>query len=298
MKKIFFSVMLLATTALGLTDIYAPNMPPFTDTIEATGGENCTTAINLSSGINLLTVSTTNQTFTGVIFVKLAHQSNGTYVTQNAGSDWNIDGEVDRAAVIEVGTSGYNFAKVCGDVAVSDVLVYVYGSRISGNIIQKISEPVYTVNDFDSLNNSLFFDILNQIGITNSSWVPVTLTGGSRINEGVTGTLASSSTTANQVVAGITDASKSFHVVHWDISARLTTYATTATLFGECSLESPAGTKLSTVQIANAGDARPVSQSFSVPIIIPVNTVVRVVCTPAATTAFTWRANIIGYAKP
>jgi hypothetical protein len=113
-----------------------------------------------------------------------------------------------------------------------------------------------------------------------------------------TGTLASSAVTADQVVVTYTvTAGKTLYVSYWDIGARLTTFAATATNFGDCSLESPAGTKLVTEMNAGTGVTLPNAITFPEPIPIAAGAVIRVVCTPAATTAMTWRGNLGGYEK-
>jgi hypothetical protein len=113
-----------------------------------------------------------------------------------------------------------------------------------------------------------------------------------------TGTLASSATTADQVILTYTvTAGKTLYLEYVDFWARLTTFAATATLFGSVSIESPAGTKLYTMDIAHAGNNGNYLLNFTEPIAIAAGVVVRVVCTPAAATAFTWRANFGGYEK-
>jgi hypothetical protein len=114
-----------------------------------------------------------------------------------------------------------------------------------------------------------------------------------------TGNLVTTATTADQVILTYTVTSgKTFYLEYVDVTARLTTYATTATNFGNASLESPSGTKLATALIANAGTVfPPYALRFSEPIPIASGTVIRVVCTPAATTSFTWQANFGGWEK-
>ena len=114
----------------------------------------------------------------------------------------------------------------------------------------------------------------------------------------VTGTLASSATTGDQVILTYTvTAGKTLFLEFLDFSARLTTYAATATLFGTLSLETPAGTKLYTMDVFHAGTLDGKVITFPEPVPVAAGTVVRVVCTPAAATAFTWRANFGGYEK-
>lgn len=113
-----------------------------------------------------------------------------------------------------------------------------------------------------------------------------------------TGVLASSAVTADQVVLTYTvTTGKTFYLEYFDLSARLTTYAATATLFGAISIESPSGTKLYTSEIFHSGQYSPAGQVFAESIPVPTGTVIRVVCTPAAATAMTWTANLGGYEK-
>lgn len=113
-----------------------------------------------------------------------------------------------------------------------------------------------------------------------------------------TGTLASSATTADQVVVTYTvTAGKTFYIQYFDFTARLTTFAATATNFGDCSLESPAGTKLYTMMNASAGAPAQVRVVTAEPLPIGSGVVVRIVCTPSAVTAFTWRGNLVGFER-
>ena len=114
-----------------------------------------------------------------------------------------------------------------------------------------------------------------------------------------TGSLTSTATTADQVILTYTVTSgKTFYMEYVTVTARLTTYAATATNFGNSSLESPAATKLITTIIANAGVINPpFAIEFGEPIPIASGTVIRVVCTPAATTSFLWQANFGGYER-
>lgn len=119
-----------------------------------------------------------------------------------------------------------------------------------------------------------------------------------KTNVGQTGTLASSAATADQVIRTYTvTAGKTFYLCWLAVNARLTTFAATATNFGEASLESPAGTKLLTTMIAGSGIGDRDYLVFTEPVPIAAGTVIRMVCTPAAATAMTWRANFGGYEK-
>lgn len=115
---------------------------------------------------------------------------------------------------------------------------------------------------------------------------------------GKPGTLASTTTTVDQVIVTYTvTANKTFYLQYFDVTARLTTYAATATNFGDCSLESPAGTKLYTMMVTTTGQSLPVAAEFAEPIPIASATVVRIVCTPSAVTAFNFRGNLVGYER-
>lgn len=107
-----------------------------------------------------------------------------------------------------------------------------------------------------------------------------------------TGTLASAAVTADQVIVTYTvPAGKKATLYFWSVFARLTTYAATATLFGPASLEIN-GVKKWTQDIFHAGAADQLGEDF--PNGIPLNSgdVVRLVCTPSAITAFTWRGSL------
>ncbi len=113
----------------------------------------------------------------------------------------------------------------------------------------------------------------------------------------ITGSLASSANTADQVIATYTvPKDKTFFLQQATVDARLTTYATTATLYGTVSLELPSGTKVITADVFNAGQNRPVDLvRVAEPIPIAGGTVVRIVCTPSASTAFSWSGWLLGY---
>lgn len=113
-----------------------------------------------------------------------------------------------------------------------------------------------------------------------------------------TGTLASSATTADQVIKTYTvTAGKTLYLMYWDVMARLTTFAATATLFGVASLEIVSGTKVWSYSLAGTGCANTTGQQMSEPLVVPAGTVIRLVTTPAAATAMTWVGNFGGYEK-
>jgi hypothetical protein len=110
-----------------------------------------------------------------------------------------------------------------------------------------------------------------------------------------TGSLVTTAVTANQVILTYTvTTGKTLYLQYLKIDTRLTTFAATATNFGFASLESPAGTKLITQMQSGAGITLHPPYTFdNIP--IPSGTVIRVVCTPAATTSYTWQVNFGGY---
>lgn len=116
-----------------------------------------------------------------------------------------------------------------------------------------------------------------------------------------TGSLATTAATADQIVLTYTvSAGKTFYLQYFDLSVRLTTFSSVLALsdFGDVSLESPAGTKLYTerIQVQNTL-LTPIAQQLQEPLPILSGAVIRVVCTPATATGFTWRANFGGYEK-
>lgn len=113
-----------------------------------------------------------------------------------------------------------------------------------------------------------------------------------------TGTLASSANTANQVILTHSVAvGKKFVLNGLELNVRLTTFATTATNFGTASLR-VAGTAVQTFICAGPGVLNnPILIKLAEPMIITGSSeglVVDVVCTPSASTGFTWEANIQG----
>jgi hypothetical protein len=113
-----------------------------------------------------------------------------------------------------------------------------------------------------------------------------------------TGNLVTTATTADQVILTYTVTSgKTFYLQYLSIDARLTTYATTATWFGAASLQSPSGTKLITDDLSGSGAVTMPPYTFDEPVPIASGVVINVVCTPGATTSYTWKANFGGYEK-
>ena len=121
-----------------------------------------------------------------------------------------------------------------------------------------------------------------------------------KVNQLKTGTLTTTATTADQVVLTFTTtAGKTFYVQYLDFEAALTTISATGVALGTISLESAAGTKLITNRLINPTTSEADSRRyyFNEPIPIAASTVIRVVCTPGATTSTIWRANFGGYEK-
>lgn len=116
-------------------------------------------------------------------------------------------------------------------------------------------------------------------------------------NACTSGTLASSATTADQTIVTYTvTAGKTFFLGTLLLNARLTTFATTATNFGVASLMVN-GSKIVTFSVI-AGPGVLNSPIFMEPgwaLTFAAGDVVKVVCTPAAVTGFTWDASLIGF---
>lgn len=111
------------------------------------------------------------------------------------------------------------------------------------------------------------------------------------------GSVATTATTADQVIATVpTTTGKTFFITHFDVMVWLTTPAATFTNFGTVSLELPSGTKVWTQQLQGPGVDRIVVPVFEA-LFGTTTQVVRLVVTPAAATAMTWRGNILGDEK-
>lgn len=159
----------------------------------------------------------------------------------------------------------------------------------AGVDIDPRSIRVLTASDIVDISNRVARD-LGQVSLGVST---------GKTNVMKTGNLVTTATTADQVILTYTvTTGKTFYMTYMTVTARLTTYAVTTTLFGTTSLENPSGTKLITTDIAHAGVVNPpFSIFFSEPIPIPSATIIRIVCTPDATTSMTWKANFGGYEK-
>lgn len=114
----------------------------------------------------------------------------------------------------------------------------------------------------------------------------------------VTGSLTTTATTADQVVATYTvPGGRVFQLSRFDVMCRSTSPPgnPNPVVFGAASLEHPAGTKLWTVDIVGNVGPREHGLHLHETWQIPAGGVVRMVCTPAAATSFLWRANFGGF---
>ena len=116
-----------------------------------------------------------------------------------------------------------------------------------------------------------------------------------------TGSLVSTSTTANQGILGYTvTTGKTFYLTYVDIQGRLTTPATTNTYLGLVTL-SLAGVSMYQAGFSNPTTGDSGSQSiritFSEPLPISSATTILVTATPAVATSTTWIANFGGYER-
>lgn len=110
------------------------------------------------------------------------------------------------------------------------------------------------------------------------------------------GTLASTANTANQVIATYTvTAGKTLFLQYLCANVRLTTFAATATNFGTVSLLVNDVATLTWTVVAGPGVLNsPLYMELPLTIPFQVGTVLKVVCTPSAATAFTWDASLCG----
>lgn len=92
-------------------------------------------------------------------------------------------------------------------------------------------------------------------------------------------------------------AGKTLFLQYVSVQVRLSTFAATATNFGTASLETPSGTKVLTRLMCGVGFSDMGFLELAEPVPIAAGEVVRIVCTPASGTAFTWQANLGGYER-
>jgi hypothetical protein len=114
-----------------------------------------------------------------------------------------------------------------------------------------------------------------------------------------TGTITTTTTTADQVILTYTvTAGKTFYLEYITFGHRLSALSgnNNPTLLGTISLETPSGTKVHTYDAIHPDYVIP-GPTIGEPIPIAASTVIRVVCTPAATASTIWRASFGGYEK-
>jgi hypothetical protein len=184
-------------------------------------------------------------------------------------------------------------------VVISQPSAASLNATVTGNVVATQGGGSWLVNPGNVANTVAWLTTLAAQASASSSPTGVVSLGNSlgKTNVLKTGALASSATTANQVVLTYTVTSgKTFYLEYFDFVARLTTYATTATLFGSISLRI-GGTAVYTTDIFHAGAMQPIQITLSEPIAVASGTVIDVVCTPSASTAFSWKANFGGYEK-
>lgn len=122
---------------------------------------------------------------------------------------------------------------------------------------------------------------------------------GGKTNVLKTGSLVTTATTVDQVVLTYTvTAAKTFYLEYLQIEGRVTTLPgnNNPVDLGAISLETPSGTKVITHEAIHPNYYLP-GYKFSEPIPVAAGVVIRVVCTPAAATSCTWRANFGGYER-
>ena len=112
----------------------------------------------------------------------------------------------------------------------------------------------------------------------------------------VTGALASSAVTADQVILTYTvPVGFTLNLSYFEANVKLTTFAATATDFGLLSMRVN-GNKVQTFMVAGPGVLNaPIY--FEAPDALPFQAgdVLTFVCTPSAITPFSWEANMSGY---
>lgn len=122
---------------------------------------------------------------------------------------------------------------------------------------------------------------------------------GGKTNVLKTGSLVTTAVTADQVILTYTvTAAKTFYLEYLQIEAHITTLPgnNNPVDIGDVSLETPSGTKVITHRAIHSAYYLP-HYTFPEPIPVAAGVVIRVVCTPAAVTSFTWRANFGGYER-
>lgn len=133
---------------------------------------------------------------------------------------------------------------------------------------------------------------------SNQSPVPITASAVGKTVQLKTGTLVTTTTTANQVILTYTTtAAKTFFMTYLAVNAYRTTLPGNVNpiFIGTISLESPAGTKLITWPMFHGPDNGGFTLQIDEDFWVLGSTVIRVVVTPSAVTSTTWIANFGGY---
>ena len=111
------------------------------------------------------------------------------------------------------------------------------------------------------------------------------------------GNISTTAVTANQTILTYTVTSgKTLYLEYFDCSANTEAAAVTAAAFGSCSL-SIGGTVMYTQYYHGSGSSGPFPVTLTEPIPIASGTVISLITTPAAVTAFFWYANFGGYER-
>ena len=175
--------------------------------------------------------------------------------------------------------------------------VVIRGLTSSTDTVAATQSGTWTVQPGNTANTTAWLMKIDQTAANNNSVSLGNSIGKSNILR--TGSLVTTTTTADQVILTYTvTIGKIFYMTYWDVTARLTTFAATATNFGTASLENPSVSKFATVMVAHAGTPQlTAGVRFTEPVPFLAGTTIRIVCTPAATTSFTWQANFGGYEK-
>jgi hypothetical protein len=224
----------------------------------------------------------------------LLHTHPGVVEVQGRGPITGTDMEGHSALSVggyDVATGGYRIAKVDTNGSWRQTLIDAAGAVLIGQKAAASSLPVVLASDAALATAAAASSApIGSVSLGNNT---------GKTNIGKPGSLASSATTANQVVTGATwtvAAAKVGYILQADITVRLTTFAATATLFGTASLRIN-GTAVATISLAGSGSSIQFLVQIPEPIPVPTGQVIEWVVTPAAATAMTWNANILGYEK-
>jgi hypothetical protein len=210
-------------------------------------------------------------------------------------------------------------SQVNGTQRALDVGIDVAGIQVDPRAIRALTSSDVVVANQGVANATPWNENIAQVGGTSitvgqkvmASSIPVTIasdqstvitTLGNVTGKAIvlkTSTLTTVATTADQVVLTYTvTAGKTFYLQYFDLHAHITALPgnNNPVLMGTASLETPSGTKIYTKDFIHSIYDAP-GHNFAEPLPIAAGTVIRVVCTPAATSSTLWRANFGGYEK-